>query len=96
MNEDRAPALWWSMWKRFILAAAAIVLMSAGATLTLALNTVNGIAEEVFPKSSHISAPKGLVTPEYNGGPETFLVLGSDRREGAKDSEASMVWRGGG
>jgi LCP family protein required for cell wall assembly len=86
MNDDRAPRLWWSMWKRFLLAAVLIVALSAGATATVALNTVNDIAEEVFPRISHINTPKGLVTPEYSGGPETFLILGSDRREGSHDS----------
>ncbi|HMD57033.1 MAG TPA: LCP family protein [Solirubrobacteraceae bacterium] len=85
MNEERPPSLWWGMWKRFLLAALLIVALSAGATATVALNTVNGIAEEVFPKLSHVSAPRALVTPEYNGGPETFLILGSDRREGSRD-----------
>jgi LCP family protein required for cell wall assembly len=74
------------MWKRFLVAAVLIVALSAGATATVALNTVNGIAEEVFPKGSHINAPKGLVTASYSGGPKTFLILGSDRREGAKDA----------
>ncbi len=74
------------MWKRFLLAGVLIVALSAGATATVALNTVSGIAEEVFPKLSQINAPKGLVTPEYNEGPETFLVLGTDRREGSRDS----------
>ena len=27
-----------------------------------------------------------MVTPEYNGGPQTFLILGSDRRVGSKDA----------
>ena len=74
------------MWKRFLLAAVLIVALSAGATATVALNKVSGIAEEVFPKLSQINAPKGLVTPEYGGGPETFLILGSDRREGSQDA----------
>jgi LCP family protein required for cell wall assembly len=86
MDDERAPALWWSMWKRFLLAGVLIVALSAGATATVALNTVSGIAEEVFPKLSQINAPKSLVTPEYNGGPETFLVLGTDRREGSVDT----------
>jgi LCP family protein required for cell wall assembly len=86
MNDERPPRLSWGMWKRFLLAAVTIVALSAGATATVALNTVNGIAEEVFPKISQIHAPKGLVTPEYNEGPENFLVLGSDRREGSVDS----------
>ena len=85
-DDQRPPALWWSMWKRFLIAAALIVAISAGATATVALNTVNGLAEEVFPKISQINAPKSLVTPQYSGGPKTFLVLGSDRREGAKNS----------
>jgi LCP family protein required for cell wall assembly len=86
MNDERPPSLWWSVWKRFLLASVLIVALSGGATATVALNTVNGIAEEVFPKLSQINAPKGLVTPEYSGGPETFLILGTDRREGSKDS----------
>jgi LCP family protein required for cell wall assembly len=85
VNEDRPPRLWWGMWKRFLVAAVAIVALSAGATATIAQNEVDQLAEEVLPASSHINAPKGLVTPEYSGGPETFLILGSDRREHSKD-----------
>jgi LCP family protein required for cell wall assembly len=72
------------MWKRFLLAAALIALLSGAATATVALNTVSGIAAEVFP--STIKVPKGVVTPEYSGGPQTFLVLGSDRRAQSKDA----------
>ncbi len=86
MNAERPPRLWWDMWKRFLLAGVVLIALSAGATATVALNTVNGIAEEVFPKANLIHAPKGLITPEYNGGPETFLILGSDRREGSVDT----------
>ncbi len=85
MNDERPPRLWWGMWQRFLIAAVLIVALAAGATATVALNTVSGIAEEVFPRLSQINAPKGLVTPEYSGGPETFLILGSDRREGSHD-----------
>jgi polyisoprenyl-teichoic acid--peptidoglycan teichoic acid transferase len=74
------------MLRRFLLAAVLIVLLSGGATATLALNKITRIAEEVFPKSNVITAPKGVVTPEYSGGPQTFLILGSDRREGSKDA----------
>ena len=86
MDDEHAPTLWWSMWKRFLLAGVLIVALSAGATATVALNTVSGIAEEVFPKLSQINAPSSLVTPEYNEGSETFLVLGTDRREGSVDA----------
>jgi len=74
------------MFKRFLIAGALIALLSGGATAIVALNTVSGIAGEVFPKANQINAPKGVVTPIYNGGPQTFLILGSDRRAQAKDS----------
>jgi polyisoprenyl-teichoic acid--peptidoglycan teichoic acid transferase len=86
MHDERPPSLWWGMWKRFLIGGVLIVALSAGATATVALNTVSGLADEVFPTLNHINAPKGLVTPEYSGGAQTFLVLGSDRREKSKDS----------
>src|SRR5256712_14083907 len=82
MNDQRLPSLRRQMHKRFLLAAAAIVLLSGGATATVALNTVSGIAAEVFPRT--IRVPKGVVTPVYSGGPQTFLILGSDRRQRAR------------
>jgi len=75
------------MWKRFLLAGVLIIAMSGAATATLALNKITTLADEIFPKVSRIDAPKGLVTPEYGGGPQTFLILGSDRREGSKNAE---------
>src|SRR5580704_1124824 len=87
MNDERAPSLWWGMWKRFLLAGVLIVVLSGTATATVALNKITTIADEVFPTLSHISAPKGLITPEYGGGPQTFLILGSDRRSGSKNAE---------
>ncbi len=48
----------------------------------MALNTVSGIAARAVPEDNQINAPQGAsITPDYNGGPQTFLVLGSDRRE---------------
>ncbi len=85
-DDERPPAPGRGMWRRFAIAAVLIVALSAGATATVALNKITGIAEEVFPKLNEINAPKGVVTAEYSGGPQTFLILGSDRRVGAKDS----------
>ncbi len=85
-DDERPPALGLGMWKRFLLAGVLIVLLSAGATATVALNTASGLAHDIFPAVSHIEAPRGLVTSEYSGGPQTFLILGSDRREGSKDA----------
>src|ERR1700677_479815 len=87
MNDERPPSLWWGMWKRFRLAGVVTVALSGAATATVALNKLTTLADEVFPSLSHISAPKGLITPEYGGGPQTFLILGSDRRSGSKNAE---------
>src|SRR5690349_5189857 len=72
------------MWKRFLIASALIVALSGAATATIVLNEVSGVAAEVFSTTVHV--PKGVVTPVYSGGPQTFLVLGSDRRALARDS----------
>ncbi len=87
MHDERPPSLWWSMWKRFLIAGVLIVILSGAATATVALNKITTLADEVFPALSHINAPKGLVTPEYAEGPQTFLILGSDRRSGSKNVE---------
>jgi LCP family protein required for cell wall assembly len=87
MNDERPPSLWWGMWKRFLLAGVLIAALSGAATATVALNKITTLADEVFPSLSHINAPKGLVTPEYAEGPQTFLILGSDRRSGSKNAE---------
>ena len=41
-------------------------------------NTASSIAEKVFRNT--IAAPPGVVAPVYSGAPQTFLILGSDRR----------------
>ncbi len=87
MDDERPPALWLSMWKRFLLGGVLIVLLCGGATAAVTLRTATRIAAEVFPKLNQIHAPKGVVTPIYNGGPQTFLILGSDKRYGSKNSE---------
>jgi len=71
---------------RFAIAGLLIVALSGTATAVVALNKASSIAHELFPKSSEIKVPKGLVAEEYGGGPQTFLVLGSDRRSGAKNA----------
>lgn len=87
MHDERPPSLWWGMWKRFLLAGVLIAALSGAATATVALNTVSSIAHEVFPEIAKIRAPKGLVQLKYDGGPQTFLILGSDRRSGSRNAE---------
>jgi len=85
-DDERPPSLGWGMWKRFLVGGVLIVLLSGGATATVALNTASDLAHEIFPSVNQIHAPKGLVVPEYNGGPQTYLILGSDRRAASKDA----------
>ncbi|MHB8242260.1 MAG: LCP family protein [Solirubrobacteraceae bacterium] len=86
LDDERPPSLWWGMWKRFLIGGLLIVLVSGGATAAITLNTATGIAHDIFSPLNQVRAPKGLVTPEYNGGPQTYLILGSDRRAASKDS----------
>lgn len=87
LDDERPPSLWWSMWKRFLIGAMLIVLVSGAATAAVALNTANKVAGDLFNKLNQVAAPKGLVkAPEYEGAPATYLVLGSDRRAASKDS----------
>jgi LCP family protein required for cell wall assembly len=84
VDDERPPSPGWSLLKRVLLGGFLIAALSGGATATGALNTASGLAHEIFEHS--VTAPVGVVTPEYSGGPETFLVLGSDRRVGSKDA----------
>ncbi len=86
MPDEGPPLLWWGMWKRFLIAGVLIAVLSGAATATVALNTASSIANDIFPNINQIRAPKGLIVPEYDGGPETYLILGSDRRAASKDA----------
>jgi len=74
------------MWKRFLIGGVAIALLSGAATATVALNKVTTIANEVFPGVNRIHAPKGLIAEAYGGAPQTFLLIGSDKRPKAKSA----------
>ncbi|MGH2853273.1 MAG: LCP family protein [Solirubrobacteraceae bacterium] len=87
MDEERPPSLGLEMWKRFLLGGVLIVLLCGGAAAAVAVRTASRLAEEVFPKLNQIHTPKGLISSIYTGGPKTFLILGSDKRYGSKNSE---------
>src|SRR5450631_454334 len=72
------------MLTRSLVAGVLIIALSAGATATVALHKLSSLASEVFPALNQINAPKGVVTPVSNGGPQTFPILGTDRRTGSK------------
>ncbi len=82
MDDQRPPSLAWGMWKRFLIAGVLIAALAGGATATVALNTVSDIAHKIIQHP--VSVPKNLIA-EYNGGPVTYLVLGSDRRARSAD-----------
>ncbi|HEX4837079.1 MAG TPA: hypothetical protein VFV03_00935, partial [Solirubrobacteraceae bacterium] len=86
MDDERPPSLARGMWMRFAIAGVLILLLSGAATATLALTKLNHIAEEVFPRGSQIHIANGVIQAAYSGEPQTFLIIGSDRRPGAKDA----------
>jgi len=86
LEDERPPSVAWGMWKRFLIAGVSILLLSAAATATVALTKLNHIAEEVFPRGSQIRVASGVIVPAYEGEPQTFLIIGSDRRAGSKDA----------
>jgi LCP family protein required for cell wall assembly len=87
MDDERPPSLSLGMWKRFLVGGVLIVLLCGGATAVWALRTANQLAAEVFPRLNQIHVPNGVISSIYTGGPKTFLVLGSDKRYGSKNSE---------
>ncbi|MFZ1154755.1 MAG: LCP family protein [Solirubrobacteraceae bacterium] len=86
LDDERPPSLARGMWARFAIAGVLILLLSGAATATFALNKLNHIAHEVFPRGSQIHVAKGVVETAYSGEPQTFLIIGSDRRAGSKDA----------
>jgi len=74
------------MWKRFLLGGVTIALLSGAATATVALNKVTTIANEVFPGTNRIPAPAGVIAEGYDGAPQTFLLIGSDKRAKSRDA----------
>jgi polyisoprenyl-teichoic acid--peptidoglycan teichoic acid transferase len=85
-DDERPPSLWRGMWLRYAVAAVLIIALSGAATATVALNEVSAIAHKIFTET--IKTGHGLVTEvPYEGAPQTFLVLGSDRRSKSKNAE---------
>ncbi len=86
LDDERPPSPARGMWMRFAIAGVLIVLLSGAATATFALTELNDIAKKVFPAGSQIKIAKGVVEAAYSGEPQTFLIIGSDRRVGSKDA----------
>jgi polyisoprenyl-teichoic acid--peptidoglycan teichoic acid transferase len=88
MDDQPPPSLWRGMWFRFAIAGIVIVCLAGGATAVVATNTIKKYGEDLFPKAAQIHVAPGVTSaPPYEGAPQTFLVLGSDRRAKAHNAD---------
>lgn len=78
------PRAAWRLYKRFAIAAAIIALSTAGAVATAGLLEVKDYATIIGHSAPipGIKAP-GILDNVNSGGPQTILLLGSDRRYGS-------------
>ncbi|QEC47738.1 LytR family transcriptional regulator [Baekduia soli] len=79
-SDDRPPRLAWSMYKRFVLGALIVVLASAATVATAALLEVKDDTTIFFKNTTGIQGIQGALDGVNAGGPQTILILGSDRR----------------
>jgi polyisoprenyl-teichoic acid--peptidoglycan teichoic acid transferase len=87
VENDGPRRVWPSTWLRFLLAGVLLAALSGVATWTLAQNTLTTLAANIFPAKNRITGTKGLIVAGYEGKPQTFLLIGSDKRVGAKNAE---------
>jgi LCP family protein required for cell wall assembly len=76
---ERPPRPGWALIKRFLLGAVLIVLVTAAATATAGLLEINTDVA-IFGTGNRIKGISGVLDNVSGGGPQTILVLGSDRR----------------
>jgi LCP family protein required for cell wall assembly len=97
-NGDGEPApkprrFWW----RFTLAAVLIIAISAATTATASLLYLDSIASAIRPENSKLQKELERILPEANGGAQTFLVIGSDKRANEEEdpgrSDTTMLVR---
>ncbi len=69
-----------------MLAGVMVALLSGVATWTIAQSKLSTLASEILPAKNRIKGPKGLVVAGYEGAPQTFLLIGSDKRALSKDA----------
>jgi LCP family protein required for cell wall assembly len=75
------------LWLRFVLAALAIVVLSAGVTATVGLNTVQGFVDDL-KQGGTIKGAAAVITRAQAGDPQTILLIGSDHRAAAGRRDA--------
>ena len=75
-------------WWRFVLAAVLIVAVSASTTATAALRYIDSIAEEIGVENKRENERLNKFLADADDGePQTFLMVGSDKRAGAEFAE---------
>ena len=79
---DGAPRLGWEMWKRFLVGGLLVVLLSATAVASAVLLQVHETIAVFQNESTPIPGIQSVLDEVDPGGPQTILVLGSDRRYG--------------
>ena len=75
------------LWLRFLLAGFVIVVLSAGVTATVGLNTVQGFVDDL-KQGGTIKNAGSVITRAQAGDPQTILLIGSDHRFGADRRDA--------
>jgi len=95
MNDPEIPRLAWGMWKRFALAGAIVVVLSAAATATAGLLEVRDYASAISSGGKRLSLGN-TITRADAGAPQTILLLGSDsrvadRRRGLRGNSDTMI-----
>jgi LCP family protein required for cell wall assembly len=69
------------LWLRVLLAGIAVVVLSAGVTATVGLNTVQGFVDDL-KQGGTIKGAGAVITRAQAGDPQTLLLIGSDHRFG--------------
>jgi LCP family protein required for cell wall assembly len=77
---EQTPRLAWAMWKRFLVGALAVVVLTAAATATAALLQVKEVVTLFTQNSQPIKDIGDALDGVAAGQPQTILLLGSDRR----------------
>ena len=75
------------LWLKFLLAAFTIVVLSAGITATVGLNTVQGFVDDL-KQGGTIANAGSVITRVQAGDPQTILLIGSDHRYGQDTRDA--------
>ena len=83
-ESEGVTRLGWDMWKRFLIGAVLVILLSATAVASGVLLQVHDTIAVFQNESTPIPGIKNELDKVDPGGPQTILVLGSDGRYGEK------------